>query len=120
MLEKDKNKANPFRVPENYFENFNASIMDKLPEKERKVAKIVPLWKKVLPWTAIAAVFAGVIFSTGIIDHQSMPNDMGTKDIKDMTSSASSISSVDEEDFYLFLQEEAMSSAYDDAVYSID
>lgn len=114
MLEDDNNKKNPFTVPEAYFESFNASIMDKLPEKQTKVVKIVPLWKKVLPWTAVAAVFAGVIFSTGILNQIASDNKFVVKDIKEATSHSL------EDDFYLFLQDEATSSAYSDAVYSID
>lgn len=109
MLENfDKNK-NPFKVPENYFENFNSSIMEKLPEKESKKAKIVPLWKKVLPWTAAAAIFCGVIFTTGILDK-------GTASDPVITNGLTSSSL--EEDYYLFVEDEVAKSQYKEMMYS--
>lgn len=59
------NKTNPFKVPENYFDNFNIEIMDMLSQKE-KIKKTL-FWKKALPWAGIAAIFCGVILSTGIL-----------------------------------------------------
>lgn len=105
----DKNK-NPFKVPDNYFENFNTEIMSKLPEKETPRAKIVPLWKKVMPWAAAAAVFCGVIFSTGILD---------TSTTSDPVSVASSVyASSDEEDYYLFLEDEVVKARYNQIMYN--
>ncbi len=69
MLNNLDKKTNPFKVPENYFENLKTEMMDKLPEKKR--TKIVPLWKKVIPWVSVAAVFAGVLFYTGAFNYSS-------------------------------------------------
>ncbi|MDR1881754.1 MAG: hypothetical protein LBR26_03110 [Prevotella sp.] len=112
MLDNFDKKKNPFKVPENYFENFNAEIMGKLPEKQSKKTKIVPLWKKVLSWTAAAAVFCGVIFSTGILNKKNTPSAL-------VPAAASAIaSSSDEDDYYLFLEDEVVKSRYRDMVYS--
>lgn len=46
MLDNFDKSKKPFKVPENYFENFNNRIMDQLPSKEEPKAKIVPLWRK--------------------------------------------------------------------------
>lgn len=110
MLESFDKKKNPFEVPENYFENFNAEIMSKLPEKQLEKTKIVPLWKKVMPWTAAAAVFCGVIFSTGILDKST------TADPVSIASSA--FASSDEEDYYAFLEDEVVKSRYNEIMYN--
>lgn len=110
MLEKIEKKTLPFKIPENYFEKFNADIMDKLPVTEKKTAKIVPLWKKILPWTAIAAVFCGVIFSTGILKEKKVVT--GTESVAN-TGLASSM----EDDYYMFLEDEVINSKYNDMLF---
>lgn len=106
MLENIDKTKNPFKIPENYFENLSNDIMDKLPEKKILPAKKVPLWKKVLPWTAAAAVFCGIIFTTGVLDKNTTRH-----------SSISDISSSIEEDYYLFLEEEVTKNEYKEMIY---
>ncbi|MFT3992910.1 MAG: hypothetical protein QM660_01280 [Dysgonomonas sp.] len=110
MLEKIDKKKNPFKVPENYFESFNAGIMDKLPETTKTTAKIVPLWKKTLSWAAVAAVFCGVIFSTGILNKKSTTD----KNAISSTGLASSL----EDDYYMFLEDEVTKSQYRDMLFN--
>lgn len=110
MLNKVDRNKNPFQVPENYFENFNTEIMSKLPEKQVEKAKIVPLWKKVLPWTAVAAVFCGVIFSTGILKNNTSS--------EPAPSVSTALASSEEEDYYLFLEDEVVKSRYRDMMYN--
>ncbi len=110
MLDKIDKKANPFKVPENYFENFNNKIMEQLPHKEVKKSKIVPLWKKVVPWTAAAAILCGVIFSTGVLEKGTTPGSAPMADSKS--------ASYDEEDYFLFLEDEVMSSQFKDMMYN--
>lgn len=108
MLENiDKNKS-PFKVPENYFENFNTEIMSKLPTKEEKKEKIVPLWRKIVPWTAVAAIFFGVLFITGVFRQ-------GTQLDSIVTSSIASNSI--EEDYFLFLEDEVAEAQYREIVF---
>ncbi|MDR2955807.1 MAG: hypothetical protein LBV43_12070 [Prevotella sp.] len=115
MLDKfDKNK-NPFKVPENYFENLNAEIMSKLPKEEIQEVKIVPLWKKIVPWTAIAAAFCGILFMTGILRQQDTSSDPLTA--IDQTESAMTASSL-EDDYYLFLEDEVSNAKYMEMLYS--
>ena len=118
MLNNSTKQKDLFKVPDNYFENFNARIMDELPEK--KVAKIVPLWKKVLPWTAVAAVVCGVVFSVGIFNRKSdaiaehsRNKGAGQEVNKNITTTSS-----EEEDFYRYLEEEATMSSYRDIMYN--
>lgn len=54
---------NHFTVPENYFEKFNADIMDKLPEREFKAEVYntdISLWTRIKPIVYMAAMFAGI------------------------------------------------------------
>lgn len=118
MLDNSTKQKDLFKVPENYFENFNARIMDELPEK--KTGKIVPLWKRVLPWTAVAAVACGVIFSVGILNQKndaiaehSTTKGAGYEANKNITAT-----STEEEDFYRFMEEEATMSSYRDIMYN--
>lgn len=114
----DKNK-NPFKVPENYFEQFNAEIMERLPKKEsHKRENIKPLWKKIVPWSAVAAMAAGVIVTIGVFNHRSSSVET------DLASSSTNIvdtngpmlaSTADVEDFYMFLEDEAVHESYYDS-----
>lgn len=109
------NKKEPFGVPENYFDNFHKELMDKIPQEKRN--NVVPLWKKIVPWTAIAAALTGIILTVGIYTDKPAPqlssNDTenGISDKKDM------FASTDEDDFYLFLEDEAARQAYNEVVY---
>lgn len=73
MLDNSSNKKNPFKVPENYFQDFNTKIMEQIAKEENtKAKKIVPLWKKVLPLAAAIAACVAVIFNvTSISDTNS-------------------------------------------------
>ncbi len=56
-------KGNPFKVPENYFENFTEELMGRLPEKEavqEEPAKVT-VWSRVRPWIYMAAMFTGML-----------------------------------------------------------
>ena len=54
-------KDNPFKVPENYFENLTSEVMNKLPEKEPiiQLKKTTRTWDKVKPFLYMAAMFVG-------------------------------------------------------------
>ena len=58
---------NPFRVPENYFEDFTQELMNKLPEKEPIQYLSEPtLWQRVKPWIYMTAMFVGIMLSVRI------------------------------------------------------
>ena len=58
---------NPFRVPENYFEDFTQELMNKLPEKEPMLCLSEPtLCQRVKPWVYMTAMFVGIILSVRI------------------------------------------------------
>lgn len=112
MLDNFDKTKNPFKVPENYFENFNREIMENLPAKENK-AKIIPLWKKVLPWTAAAAIFCGVLFTTGVLE-KSSKTDLTNPNVTVSQNLSSSL----EDDYFLFLEDEVVKSQYKEMIYS--
>lgn len=108
-------KKNPFRVPENYFSNFNHEIMNKLPEKEVQ-KKIVPLWKSISKWTAAAAVVTGVaILGVNYMENHT-PNINGLSS-EQLLGSGDSTSSL-QDDYYQFIEEDATQVAYRDEFFN--
>lgn len=119
----DINKNNPFKVPDNYFQSFNSEILNKLPGQKVPVKKI-PIWKTITKWTS-AAIITGIIVSTGFYFLKDKPekslnntqiftkNNFGKDNNDDNTSSL-------ENDYYQFLEDEAVHLAYQDSFYSID
>ena len=63
----DINKNVPFKVPENYFSQFNESIIEALPEKKITPVKPVTLWQKSQTWVYMAAMFLGLFFTMKVI-----------------------------------------------------
>ena len=57
-------KKNPFTVPEGYFEQLTAQVMEKLPEK--KPTKVAVM-KRLRPWLYAAACVCGVVFVSAVI-----------------------------------------------------
>lgn len=110
-------KNNPFRVPENYFRNFNEEIMNKLPEK-MECKKTVPLWKAVSKWVAAAAVVTGIaLLGTNYMENHSSDINNLSKENSVMTND-NLVSR--ENDYYQFLEDDATLLVYRDAVYSIN
>ena len=65
FIRKKCGDGNPFRVPEGYFEQFSADLMQKLPEKEASPLSI-PLPSRRKPalraaWYAAAATVCGIV-----------------------------------------------------------
>jgi len=115
MLDNINNKK-PFSVPDNYFDNFHKELMDKIPQEKK--SKVVPLWKKVLPWTAIAAVLSGIILTVGIPTSTTVPQlSNNATDEYNSFPQNDIYASFDADDFYLFLEDEVAKDAYVDVVY---
>lgn len=108
-------KNTPFRVPENYFQNLNAEIISKLPEKEKK-KKIVPLWRSITQWSAVAAVIVGVT-AVGI-NQLNQSSDAIISDTQTEIMSSSEQLASTQNDYYLFLEDEAAQMIYKDSFYS--
>lgn len=104
----DIEKKNPFKVPENYFENFNLEIMDKLPEKDRQVKK-VPLWRTITKWSAAAAILVAVsLVGVNYIESSHTQQRTAEKDENRVSL---------ENDYYQFIEDEATLTAYKDSFY---
>jgi len=63
-------KNSGFKVPENYFNDFNAKLLESLPEVKITEEVKPTMWVRVRPFIYMAAMFAGVwlmmnIFSIG-------------------------------------------------------
>ena len=70
-------KKNPFTVPEGYFEQLTAQVMEKLPEKQ--VAKTATI-KRLRPWFYAAACICIGVFIAGIAFNNN--NDEGRKQMQ--------------------------------------
>ena len=67
----NKYGKNPgFKVPENYFEDFNKRMADMLPDVEITPVDIKPtMWQRVRPLVYLAAMFAGVWCMMSVFQH---------------------------------------------------
>lgn len=55
-------KENPFKVPEDYFDDFTTQLMDKLPENSETIEnRPVTKWVKMKPYIYMAAMFIGAV-----------------------------------------------------------
>lgn len=55
-------KENPFKVPEDYFDDFTTQLMDKLPENSETIEnRPVTKWVKMKPYVYMAAMFIGAV-----------------------------------------------------------
>lgn len=111
MLDNFDKKKNPFSVPENYFEELTQNVMNNLPAKELEV-KRVSLWRKVLPWTGVAAVVAVVVISVGTWGSMSDVRMADNAKGKEMVKSQQNMAYNDAEDYFLFLEDESIEAQY--------
>lgn len=122
LQEIDKSK-NPFKVPENYFANFNEDIMNRLPEKEFKEPVKVTLWDKTKPWVYLAAMFIGMYVSINYLTKTvSNKNDASATVLANHTnnSDASNYWSsvyITEEEFYDYLEDQLIDDGFFDYMY---
>ncbi len=59
-----------FKVPDNYFEDFNKRMSDMLPDVEITPVDIKPtMWQRVKPLVYLAAMFAGVWCMMSVFSH---------------------------------------------------
>jgi hypothetical protein len=125
LKEIDKSN-NPFKVPENYFTQFNEDIINRLPEKEFYAPKHVPLWDKVKPWIYLAAMFVGMYFTINFILKRSensvtIPQTIVSEQlstVKPGNENYWSTVNMSEEEFYQFLEEQLVDEVYFDYMYN--
>ena len=67
----NKYGKNPgFKVPENYFDDFNRRMADMLPDVEITPIDVKPsMWQRVKPFAYMAAMFAGVWCMMSVFSH---------------------------------------------------
>lgn len=53
-------KESGFKVPENYFANFNSQLLDSLPDVKLTEEEKPTLWVRLRPFVYMAAMFAGI------------------------------------------------------------
>lgn len=122
-IEKDKN---PFKVPENYFAQFNEEIMSRLPEKEIVKPRTVSIWDKVKPWVYMAAMFVGLYITINFITRNNGENNMATRETASQQSLTGTFQAdnywstvqITEEEFYEYLEEQIIDDGYFDYMYN--
>lgn len=110
----------PFKVPENYFSEFNDSIMDKLPKKEIPVIKEVSLWDKTKPWLYMAAMFFGLFFTIKVLTTNTKTR-TSEKNIASTSISQQNYWSdveISEEDFFDYIETQFADENYYDLIYN--
>ncbi|MDD2300301.1 MAG: hypothetical protein PHQ67_08545 [Fermentimonas sp.] len=124
LKEIDKSN-NPFKVPENYFAQFNNDIMGKLPEKEFFAPKPIPLWDKVKPWVYLAAMFIGMYVTINFLITKGDNLGNESKVVSEQLSVSSNGSEnywstvqMSEEEFYQYLEDQLVDEVYFDYMYN--
>lgn len=119
----DKNKT-PFKVPDNYFENFNEEIMNLLPEKEFQAPVKITMWDRAKPWVYMAAMFLGLYFMINFLTNNNGGADVqepvvAEQSVEGATSTSSYWSTVHitEEEFYNYLEDQLIDDGYYDYMY---
>lgn len=116
----DISKDVPFKVPENYFSQFNESIMAKLPEKEVKIVEPVTLWEKSKTWIYMAAMFFGLFFTIKVLvtsTDTSIPTQNIASTSLSQQDSWNDIQ-ISEEDFFNYIENQFVDENYYDLVYN--
>jgi len=113
ILLEDISKANPFKTPEGYFENFANGIMSQLPDVVLKNPTTVNLWQRVRPWVYMAAMFAGTALLIRLF--VGSPTQAGIKHYASEGLNLTSSSDID--DYYRYYDDGLAQIAYDDEFY---
>ena len=70
-------KDSGFKVPENYFDDFNKKMAEMLPDVEITPVDIKPtMWQRIKPIAYLAAMFAGVWCMMSVFSHFTNPGDL--------------------------------------------
>jgi hypothetical protein len=125
-LEEIEKSKYPFKVPENYFAQFNEEIMRRLPEKEIVKPHTVSIWDKVKPWVYMAAMFIGFYITIQFLTRDNGENNRGTGETatrQTLTGSTQadnywSTVQITEEEFFEYLEEQIIDDGYYDYMYN--
>ena len=58
----------PFRVPDDYFEDFTGSFMRLLPKRSVTETNVVSFYNRIKPWLYMAASFVGIIVIFNVLN----------------------------------------------------
>ncbi len=76
-LKQKYGKESGFKVPENYFEDFNKKMVAMLPDVEITPVDIKPtMWQRLKPLAYLAAMFAGVWCMMSVFSHLTASSDI--------------------------------------------
>ncbi|WP_294079713.1 hypothetical protein [Proteiniphilum sp. UBA5384] len=125
LKEIDKTKS-PFKVPENYFAQFNEEIMNRLPEREIVIPEPVSMWDKAKPWVYLAAMFIGLYITINFLvktpdgdnlveNHVAVRKTFSESNV--YIDNYWSTVQITEEEFYQYLEEQLMEDSYFDYIY---
>ncbi len=125
-LEEIDKSNNPFKVPEDYFTQFNEDIMKQLPEKQIFARQPIRLWDRVKPWVYLAAMFIGMYFTINILlkksdDLANEPQTIISEQFSINTPNYENYWStvqMSEEEFYHYLEEQLVDEVYFDYMYN--
>ena len=122
----NKYGKNPgFKVPENYFDDFNKRMADMLPDVEITPVDVKPtMWQRVKPLVYMAAMFAGVWCMLSVFSHftdtgnglrinqvaEKLQDDKGNLDDFIMSGSVSDYDIMNYEDSVMMSNEEEISN----------
>lgn len=77
-IQKKYGKDPGFKVPENYFEDFNNKMAAMLPDVEITPVDVKPtMWQRVRPLVYLAAMFAGVWCMMSVFSHLNNSSNLG-------------------------------------------
>lgn len=125
-LEEIGKDKNPFKIPENYFAQFNEDMMARLPEKEIVAPQPVSLWDKVKPWVYLAAMFVGLYVTINFLmkapgnenpDGMQVATQQTLSDSHTNTDVYWSKAQITEEEFYHYLEEQLIDDSYFEYMY---
>jgi hypothetical protein len=106
-------KKDPFKAPENYFEDFFANMIMQLPEHPVEMPKVINLWEKIKPWVYMTAMFAGISLIINLFARESNKR----QDIGVYASESFNLSSSNDiDDFYRYYEDALTKIAYDDTI----
>ena len=118
-------KDSGFKVPENYFDDFNKRMADMLPDVEITPVDVKPtMWQRVKPLVYMAAMFAGVWCMLSVFSHftdtgnglrinqvaEKLQDDKGNLDDFIMSGSVSDYDIMNYEDSVMMSNEEEISN----------
>lgn len=118
------NSKTPFKVPDNYFENFNEEIMNLLPEKEFKEPVKITMWDRVKPWAYMAAMFLGLYFMINFLTNKNGSSATQEAVVAEQITEGSTPTAnywstvhITEEEFYEYLEDQLIDDGFYDYMY---